>query len=128
MRYNLYNLFSNIKNGIASKKRYILHDKKNICIGILNVLWDEGFINGYTINEHYCNKLEIYLKYIKNEPCIKIIKAISKPSRRIYINKEKIWKLDSSVCLFILSTSKGVLSLSQCKKLNIGGELICYVL
>ena len=91
------------------------------------MLWDEGFINGYTINEPYCNKLEIYLKYIKNEPCIKIIKAISKPGRRIYINKEKIWKLDSSVCLFILSTSRGVLSLSQCKKLNIGGELICYV-
>ena len=91
------------------------------------MLWNEGFINGYKINVDNCNKLEIFLKYIKNEPCIKIIKAISKPGRRIYLNKEKIWKLDSSICLFILSTNRGVLSLNQCKKLKIGGELICYV-
>ena len=45
----------------------------------------------------------------------------------MHLNNKSIWKLDDSLGLFILSTDKGVLSLTKCKELNIGGELICYV-
>jgi len=120
-------MFSNIKNGLSVKKKYIYSLKNNICLGVLNVLWDEGLINGYRIHSSKKKNLEIFLKYNKGTPVILLLKAISKPGKRVYINKKNIWKLDNSVGLFILSTNKGVLSLNKCKELNIGGELICYV-
>jgi small subunit ribosomal protein S8 len=120
-------MFSNIKNSLAVKKSYMYHLKNNICIGVLNVLWDEGFINGFKVCLKKKMFLKIFLRYNKNIPVISLLKTISKPGKRVHLNNKSIWKLDDSLGLFILSTDKGVLSLTKCKELNIGGELICYV-
>jgi len=53
---------------------------------------------------------------------IKKIKTISKPGSRIFYTIKQLWKINSSKTFIILSTNKGLKTINQCKKLNLGGE------
>lgn len=115
-------MFANIKNGQLAKRNYIIQRRKKICESFLRILWKEGFILGYTINSTNCNELKIFLKYTNKIPAINSIKIISKPSRRIYYTAKQIWKINSNKFFIILSTNQGLKSITECKKLSIGGE------
>ena len=122
MHTQVCNMISNIKNSQLANKSFAISNKQKTCEQILNFLWDEGFILGYKIIKKNPNKLKIFLKYHKGYPVINSIKIVSKPSLRVYYSLKKIWKLDSSKDVVIISTSKGLLSISECKKKKIGGE------
>lgn len=115
-------MIANIQNGQLAKKVFIEQKKNKFCETILNVLWDEGFILGYKIDNRDPAKLRIFLKYTKNKPVIQTIKSISKPGSRVYYSLKQLWKIDSSKTFLIVSTSQGVKTLPDCKKLRIGGE------
>nr|YP_010377463.1 ribosomal protein S8 [Hemiaulus sinensis]QYB23199.1 ribosomal protein S8 [Hemiaulus sinensis] len=127
MKNYLYNMIANIRNGQIVKKSFILQSKKNICESLLNVLWDEGFILGYKISENNPNVLKIFLKYKNGKPAINSLKLISKPGLRVYYSVKQLWKLNINNGTIILSTNKGVMSINECKKLNLGGEPILIV-
>jgi len=116
-------MFANIKNGQNAKKSVITQTRKNICEQLLQIMWDENFILGYRVSLENTKKIEIFLKYQKNgKPAINCIKPVSKPGKRIYYSSKQIWKIDSSKLFVIFSTDKGLKSITQCKKLKIGGE------
>jgi small subunit ribosomal protein S8 len=116
-------MFANIKNGQLAKRSYIHQKKKKLCELVLNILWNEGFIVGYKIEKTEKAKIKIFLKYVENgKPSINNIKVISKPGRRIYYSLKQIWKIDSNETLIIFSTNQGLKTLSECKKLKLGGE------
>ena len=115
-------MFANIKNGQLSRRKVISQKRKKICESFLKVLWNERFISGYVIDKKNPKKLKIFLKYYKNKPAINSLKTISKPSRRIFYSTNQIWKIDSKKSFLILSTNRGLKSLIECKKLNVGGE------
>ena len=115
-------MFANIKNGQLSKRTIIIQKRKKICEAFLKILWNEKFISGYVIDKNNPKKLKIFLKYYNKRPVINSLKVISKPSRRISYSIKKIWKIESSKSLIIFSTNKGLKSLTECKKLNLGGE------
>nr|YP_010507847.1 ribosomal protein S8 [Phytophthora capensis]UXG55957.1 ribosomal protein S8 [Phytophthora capensis] len=119
----LSNLFSKIKNGYLAKKSKIVQQKSKQSINILNILVKEGFIKSYKINSK--NQLDIYLKYRKNKAVITEIKRLSKPGKRLYIANKDLYKKKKG--FYILSTSIGILTDLQAKKLNVGGELICKI-
>ena len=117
------NLFSKIKNGYLAKKIKVTQQRSKKSLNILNILVKEGFIKSYKINSK--NQLDIYLKYRKNRPAITKLKRLSKPSRRLYINNKDLYLKKPG--FYILSTSLGLLTDLQAKKLNVGGELICII-
>nr|AZL93008.1 ribosomal protein S8 [Peronospora effusa]AZL93059.1 ribosomal protein S8 [Peronospora effusa] len=119
----LSNLFSKIKNGYLAKKSKIVQQKSKQSINILNILVKEGFIKSYKINSK--NQLDIYLKYRKNKAVIIEIKRLSKPGKRLYITNKDLYKNKKG--FYIISTSVGILTDLQAKKLNVGGELICKI-
>lgn len=119
----LSNLFSKIKNGYLSKKSKITQQNSKQNINILNILIYEGLIKSYKINLN--NQIDIYLKYKKNKAIITEIKRLSKPSKRLYIKNKDLYKKKRGI--YILSTSLGILTDLQAKKLNVGGELICKI-
>ena len=92
-------------------------------INILNVLVREGFIKTYKINSK--NQLDIYLKYKNNKAIITEIKRLSKPGKRLYVKNKDLYIKKQG--FYILSTSTGILTDLQAKKLNVGGELICKI-
>lgn len=122
MKNFFWNMLTNIKNGHTSKRNIIFHGRKKICETFLKILWLEGFIVGFKINKKNVKQIKIFLKYNKNKPAINFIKFISKPSRRIYYSTKQIWKINSNKVFIIFSTNKGLKSILECKKLNIGGE------
>jgi len=119
----LSNLFSKIKNGYLSNKSKITQQNSIQCINILNILVREGFIKSYKINSN--NLLDIYLKYKNNKSTISEIKRLSKPGKRLYIKNKELYIKKRG--FYILSTSIGVITDLQAKKLNVGGELICTI-
>ena len=119
-------MVSTISNGQLAKKAFVFQSKKKACESILNVLWDEGFILGYK-NSPSSSYLYVYLKYKGKLPTIRSLKSVSKPSLRVYYSVKQLWKINSNQGLLILSTNRGLLSLSSCKKLKIGGEPVIVV-
>ncbi len=119
----LSNLFSKIKNGYLSKKSKITQQYSKQSINILNILVKEGFIKSYKINSN--NQLDIYLKYKNNKAVINEIIRLSKPGKRLYIKNKDLYIKKKG--FYIISTSIGILTDLEAKKLNVGGELICKI-
>nr|QDA21753.1 ribosomal protein S8 [Proschkinia sp. SZCZR1824] len=120
MKTYLYSMFDRIKKSQRANQSFVYIMRKNICESFLLILWDEGFILGYSIISK--NNLKVFLKYKSGKPLINSIKTISKPSRRIYYSIKQIWKINSSKSFLIFSTNKGLQSINSCKRLKLGGE------
>lgn len=128
MKNYLWNLFASIKNGQLAKRSFIIQPQhKKLSIEFLNVLWDESLIIGYKTVKNNKNKFIIFLNYKNNNPVISKIAPISKPGQRCYFSVNQLWKIRPNVGLIIVSTTKGLLTLSHCKKLKIGGELLALI-
>lgn len=119
----LSNLFSKIKNGFLSKKTKIIQQNSKQSINILNILVNEGFIKSYKINSK--NQIEVFLKYKNNKSVINEIKRISKPGKRLYLKNRDLYIKKQG--FYIISTSLGILTDLEAKKLNVGGEFICKI-
>ena len=122
-------MFSRIRNGQMRSLDSINIPSSNFRKNILKILKEEGYIKDYYIEKTENNKinLKINLKYYEGDPVIKEIKRISKPGRRVYSRANSIPRVMNGLGLAILSTPKGVMTDSEAKKNNIGGEIICQV-
>ena len=96
---------------------------------ILDVLKEEGYISDYkTSSKEKNNKfLLVDLKYNNGSPVIRDISRVSKPGRRIYAKATSISKIQNGLGLAIVSTSIGIMSDSDARNKNVGGEIICKV-
>lgn len=117
-------MFANIKNGQLARREFVLQKRKTICEDFLQILWDEGYILGYKIDNVNPDKLRISLKYQNSTPAINTIQVLSKPGKRIYWSAQQLWKIDSGKIFIIISTHKGLKTLLECKKYKLGGEPI----
>ena len=96
---------------------------------IARILHEEGFIRNYRfIDDNKQGILRIYLKYgEEKERIITTLSRISKPGLRQYVSKEELPKVKSGLGIAIVSTSKGVMTAAQARKMGVGGEVICHV-
>ena len=96
---------------------------------IAQILKDEGYIKEFEIIEDSVqDTIRITLKYGANkEKVINGIKKISKPGLKVYAKANDIPKVLGGLGIAIISTSKGVVSDKEARKLGVGGEVICYV-
>ena len=128
MKKIFWDLVSTIKNGQLVNKLIVKHNKKKNCEMLLNILWDEGYILGYKTSISNPTVIKIYLKYNDDKsPAITNFKIISKSSLKIYYSLKQLWKINDNQGLIVLSTNKGLLSLSSCKKFGIGGEPVLII-
>jgi small subunit ribosomal protein S8 len=97
---------------------------------ILRVLKAEGYIAQYEklADDRNIPFFKIYLRYSDTgRPVVKEIRRYSRPGKRVYVPSEEIPMHKGGLGLIVVSTSKGMLSGKEAKKLGIGGELICSV-
>ncbi|MDI6735676.1 MAG: 30S ribosomal protein S8 [bacterium] len=96
---------------------------------IANILKKEKFIKNYKfIEDHKQGTIRLYLKYgPNNERILTNLKRISKPGLRVYVDSDNIPKVVGGLGIAVISTSKGVMTDIACRKLRVGGEVICYV-
>jgi small subunit ribosomal protein S8 len=122
-------MFTRIRNGQMRSLTSIEIPSSNFRRNILEILKNEGYIKDFYIEKSENNKisLKVNLKYYEGDPVIKEIKRISKPGRRVYSRATSIPRVMNGLGLAILSTPKGVMSDTEARKNNIGGEIICRV-
>ncbi len=97
---------------------------------ILSVLLDEGYISRVEEETQEGNKrfLKVYLRYANDgTPVIRKLDRLSRAGRRVYVSADDIPVYKSGLGTVVISTSKGMISGAEARKLNIGGELICSV-
>jgi len=101
----------------------------NLKEAIATTLEREGFINGYEVKKIGKKKfIKIYLKYSDDgKGVITHLEGVSKPGRRKYVDRENIPRVLNNLGVCILSTSKGVTTGEEARKLRVGGEVICYL-
>lgn len=98
-------------------------------ISLARIFKDEGFIKNYkVIKDNKQGILRVYLKYDdQNQPMIHRVERVSKPSRRVYAGCEELPKVQGGLGVAVISTSQGVMSDRQARKLGVGGEVLCQV-
>ncbi|MBU1242392.1 30S ribosomal protein S8 [Myxococcota bacterium] len=118
-----------IRNGLQARKPSVAMPSSRLKCSLAEVFKKEGYIADY--REEAIGKLSnlvIDLKYDENnQPAIEGLKRMSKPGQRVYVGKEDLPKVRSGLGVAIVTTSRGVMTDSQARKMNIGGEVICTV-
>jgi small subunit ribosomal protein S8 len=100
-----------------------------ICEGIACVLRDEGYIEDYDrIDDGHQGLIRVMLKYTRDgEHVISELKRISKPGCRVYRGMKDLPAVLGGLGIAVVSTSRGVMSDRNCRKENVGGEVLCTV-
>lgn len=130
MRDFIGDMLTRIRNGQRARlESIILHPATpNYCENLLELLWEEGYIRGFT--EFYDEKknrkfIKVLLKYNSiGTPIIKGVFRVSTPGRRRYISIKALWKPKSTGGIFVLSTPRGVMVDRDARLLNVGGEVL----
>lgn len=95
---------------------------------ILDVLKQEGYINGYSVNDDLVKpQINIDLKYFNGKPVIESVHRGSRPGLRIYTGKDDIPEVEAGLGISVISTNKGLMTDKAAKNAGIGGEIICTV-
>ncbi|NNG06935.1 MAG: 30S ribosomal protein S8 [Desulfobacteraceae bacterium] len=122
-------MLTRIRNGIMASYDAVDIPSSKLKMNIAKVLKSEGFIKNYRImNEGARETIRVFLKYDENGVAvIGGLKRVSKPSRRFYTKTDKIPKVLGGLGVNILSTSKGVMTDREARKMGVGGEVLCAV-
>ena len=96
---------------------------------IADILTSEGYIAGWRVEDAEVGKtLTIDLKYGPNrERSIAGIRRVSKPGLRVYVGADELPRVLRGLGIAIVSTSKGVMTDREARKMNIGGEVLAFI-
>ncbi|NLU53640.1 MAG: 30S ribosomal protein S8 [Clostridiaceae bacterium] len=122
-------MLTRIRNAAASKHQTVDIPSSNIKKQIAKILLDEGYIKDFVeIDDKKQGIIRITLKYVENKKnVITGIKRISKPGLRVYAGKDELPKVLGGLGIAIVSTSKGIMTDKEARKLGVGGEVLAFV-
>lgn len=119
-----------VRNAIKANHKIVEIPASGLKKEITKILKDKGYILDYKIEENKVqDQIKIALKYHPStkQSAIRKIQRISRPGLRKFVSLEKMPRVLSGLGIAIISTSKGVMTDKEAKKMNVGGEVICYV-
>lgn len=121
-------MLARIKNACMRYFETVDIPSSKLKVGILQVMEREGYINGFSEVEIDGRAyLRVNLRYYECKSVIKVLDRVSKPSRRVYSKLKKINSVFNGFGIYILSTSRGIMSDAEAKVNNVGGEILCKV-
>ena len=121
-------MLTRIRNSLMVRKPWVEMPFSGLKESVAKILQDEGYIKSYEVmRDERFPVLKIGLKYYKDKPVIAEIKRISRPGLRSYCKFDEIPQIRSGLGICILSTSGGVITGQEARKLKVGGELLCTV-
>lgn len=124
--YRLNDCLKRIENASLQKKSQVIVFKNKLVILVLYFLYKEGYINGFSILN--TTQIVVFLKYVENKPMFKKFKIFLKPGRKTYMKWNEITKYYKNnmniSSKFVLSTSNGIMNLTQSYMKKFGGLLL----
>ncbi len=125
MTDNVADMLTRIRNAISAGHDRVELPASKLKANICKVLKEEGYIRSFKIVAKAKN--DIQLKILFKDNAIVGLKRVSTPGLRQYRGYDSVPRVLSGLGISILSTSKGVLSSRQAKKMKVGGEIICSI-
>ena len=120
-----------LRNAISANHRIVEIPASNLKKEITKILFEKGYILNYKFeeNEKKQGTIKIALKYNSTNrlSAIRTLDRISKPGLRKYTGADTMPRVLNGLGVAIISTSKGVMTDKEAKKLNVGGEVLCYI-
>ncbi|MFP4193903.1 MAG: 30S ribosomal protein S8 [Desulfosalsimonas sp.] len=125
----LADMLTRIRNAGQAKHKSVDIPGAKVKVALADVMKQEGYIKNYKfIKDNRQGILRIFLKYDAGEKhVIDGLERVSKPSRRVYVASDEIRPVLNGLGVSVLSTSKGLMSDTQARKQNIGGEVLCNI-
>jgi small subunit ribosomal protein S8 len=122
-------LLTRIRNGQMARHKSVDVPSSRMKVAIAKILKDEGYIENFKVVEDgRQGTLQVGLKYgSAGEKVITGLERVSRPGRRVYCGKDEIPRVLGGMGITILSTPKGVITGSTCRRLGVGGEILCNV-
>ena len=119
-----------IRNANSARHRVVEIPASNLKKQITKILFDQGYILSYKFeDDNLQGVIKIALKYdnVTKEPVIKKLQRVSKPGMRKYVNADTLPRVLNGLGIAVMSTSNGVMTSTQAKRENVGGEVLCYI-
>jgi small subunit ribosomal protein S8 len=122
-------LLTRIRNAQQARHKNVDVPASKMKVAIVAILKDEGFVDSFKVlEEGQQGTIRVALKYGNGgQRAIQGMERVSRPGRRVYCGKDEIPKVLDGLGLTILSTPKGVMTGTACRRLGVGGEILCNV-
>lgn len=122
-------MLNRISNGLLARHKQVMIPSSKVKIAIARILKEEGYIKNYQITRDEPQAyLRVILKYDDDrQPVISKLRRVSKPGRRVYVGRDEIPWVLNGMGIAIVSTPRGIITGQQARRMNVGGEVLCYV-
>jgi small subunit ribosomal protein S8 len=120
-------LLTRIRNGSRALLPVVEMPHSRIKEDLARVLVREGYLVDCAVEGTKIRKLKLRLKYSGRKGVIEGLKRVSKPGLRHYVGVDEIPRVLGGLGVAVLSTPSGVMTGTQARRQNLGGEVLCYV-
>lgn len=122
-------LLTRIRNANSANHDFVEVPASKLNMEIVRVLHGEGFIRNYEVlKDRKFPTAKLALKYgPKREKVLSNLKRVSKPGLRVYAKRDRVPRVLRGLGVAVISTSRGVMTDREARRLGIGGEVLCYV-
>lgn len=122
-------LLTRVRNANTAKHEIVEIPSSNIKKAIANIMLQEGYIKDIEeYNDGVVPMMRLTLKYgSTKDRVITGLRRISKPGLRVYCRKEEVPKVLNGLGIAVISTSNGIVTDREARKLGVGGEVLCYI-
>lgn len=127
MQDPIADFLTRIRNAQAKERASVTMPSSKLKAAICAVLRDEGYIDGFRVNEGLKPELTIDLKYHHGAPVIEELNRVSRPGLRVYKQCRDIQEERGGLAIAVVSTARGVMTDRAARKAGIGGEVLCTV-
>ena len=127
MQDPISDFLTRIRNANMATMLTVSMPSSKIKEAICQVLQEEGFIIGYSVDKAAKPTLTVELKYLEGVPVIEELNRISRPGLRSYKTKEELPRVNGGLGIAIVSTNQGLMTDHAARRAGIGGEILCTV-
>lgn len=122
-------MLTRMRNALTIRQETVMIPVSTIKVAIADILVREGYIKSYKIvKEGKFDSIRVSLKYTADKKSvISGLKRISKPGLRVYAGKDELPKVLDGLGIAIVSTSGGIMTDKEARKVGLGGEVLCFV-
>jgi small subunit ribosomal protein S8 len=122
-------MLTRIRNAMMVHQPFTVMPASRLKVEIARVLKEEGYIEDFEVSRDRPQpNVRVRLRYAEGRrPVITALERVSKPGRRVYVNRHEIPWVLSGLGVAILSTPKGIMTGQKARHLGVGGEVLCYI-
>jgi small subunit ribosomal protein S8 len=122
------NMLTVVRNASRAKHEKVDVPNSKMLTAMAEILKNEGYIDNFrVIKDAKQGLLRIYLRYVNKKPVIINLRRVSRPGLRVYADVKKLPRVMRGRGTAILTTSSGIMTETDARKANIGGEVLCYI-